>query len=67
MSFVSGDNGVEARSHTPPFFILIAVDLPPMGIHPNRAKGREKVQTLFVTCQRDESEEHLWDIDRPLG
>ena len=48
-AFVSEDNGVEARNHTPPFFILIAVDLPPTGIHRNRVKGRENVQTLFVT------------------
>ena len=30
---------MEAKSQTPPSFILIAVDLPPKGMMPNLAKG----------------------------
>lgn len=36
---VSSVNGVEARTQTPPFCSLIAVDLPPTGKTPKRAKG----------------------------
>lgn len=39
LAFVSGFSGVEARTQTPPFDNLIAVERPPTGMIPKRAKG----------------------------
>jgi len=37
--FVTESRGVDAKTHTPPLLSLIAVERPPTGNSPNRAKG----------------------------
>ena len=53
-ALVTSFNGVEAMTHTSPDDSLMAVERPPTGIIPKRAKGRENVHTSFATCFQDE-------------
>jgi hypothetical protein len=71
LDFVSSPKGVDAKTQTLPLLNLIAVDLPPIGINPNRANGLEFPQVRNRHYRSETCEKHRPrkgpDIFRHLG